>query len=235
MDQTLFFEAAGLAGVAFYLGSYALLQFGVLRGNGYPYAVLNLFAASLVLLSLFNGWNLYSAIIQISWISISIFGMARVWLLTRGLRFSEEENELRQRYFPHMRRLDAKRFFQNGEWMDAQAGHRLTEADSPVRQLSYIATGGADVVIGGKTIAAVGSGGFIGEMACLAQGPASATVEINAPSRLFCISSDALNRMIRRNAEMGAHLEAAFSRNVREKLVATNALLHEAMQSKAAS
>lgn len=235
MDQTFFFEAAGFAGVAFYLGSYALLQLGLLRGSGYPYAVMNLLAASLVLLSLFNGWNLYSAIIQISWISISIFGMARVWLLTRGLRFSDEEEELRQRYFPHMRRLDAKRFFQNGSWANAVAGHRLTEADSPVQQLSYLASGGADILIGGKTIASVGSGGFIGEMACLAQGPASATVEINQPTRLFSISSEALNRMIRRNSEMGAHLEAAFSHNVREKLVATNARLHEAMQAKAAS
>ncbi|MEX0369308.1 MAG: hypothetical protein AB3N09_01665, partial [Tateyamaria sp.] len=72
-----YFQIAGFAGVAFYLGSYALLQLGVVRGNGYPYALMNLAGASLVLVSLVTGWNLFSAIIQISWITLSIVGIAR--------------------------------------------------------------------------------------------------------------------------------------------------------------
>ncbi len=230
MDQALFYEIAGLAGVAFYLGSYAMLQAGLLRGNGYTYAILNLFAASLVLMSLFNGWNLWSAIIQISWITISVVGMARVWLLTQGLRFSDEEEELRQRHFAHMRRLDAKRLFQAGAWQDGVPGDALTTAGEPVTQLSYIATGGVDIVVGGHTIATVGSGEFIGEMACLKQGAASATVRINQPSRSFVISPEALLRLIRRNGQIEVHLEAAFSHNIRAKLVATNERLQQALQ-----
>ena len=62
-----YYQVAGYGGVAFYLGSYGLLQLGVLRGNSYTYAALNLLAAALVLVSLFRNWNLFSAIIQISW------------------------------------------------------------------------------------------------------------------------------------------------------------------------
>ena len=229
----MFFEVAGLAGVAFYLCSYAMLQAGLVKGNGYTYAILNVFAASLVLLSLFNGWNLWSAIIQISWITISVVGMIRVWLLTRGLRFSKEEDELRHRHFSHMRRLDAKRLFQAGEWRDAQPGDPLTKAGQPVTQLSYISSGGVDIIVGDHTIATLGSGEFVGEMACMAQGPASATVQINQPSRTFKISSDALCKLIKRNVEVEAHMEAAFSHNIRAKLVATNERLQTAMQANA--
>ncbi len=235
LDQAVFYEAAGLAGVAFYLGSYAMLQAGLVKGNGYTYAVLNLVAATLVLMSLFNGWNLWSAIIQISWITISVVGMTRVWILTRGLRFTAEEDELRHRHFSHMRRLDAKRFFQAGAWHDGVPGDPLTTAGEPVTQLSYITDGGVDIIVGGHTIATAGSGEFIGEMACLSRGPASATVQINQPSRCFAISSDALHRLIRRNGEIEAHLEAAFSHNIRAKLVATNNRLQMSMQDKSAA
>ena len=41
-------QAAGLLGVVLYVGSYAALQTGLLRSNGYAYAAANLVAASLV-------------------------------------------------------------------------------------------------------------------------------------------------------------------------------------------
>ncbi len=232
--QDILYEIAGLTGVAFYLGSYALLQAGRVKGNGYVYATLNLIAAGLVLISLFSGWNLWSAIIQSSWIAISVMGMTRVWLLTRGLKFSAEEDELRLRHFSHMRRLDARRLFNAGRWHDGRPGDLLTQAGEPVTQLSYIAEGGVDILINGNVIADVGCGEFIGEMACLKQGPASATVAINQPSRYFAISSDALLKLIRQNGEIEAHLEAAFSHNIRAKLMATNHRLEQALQKGAA-
>ena len=89
-------ETAGFIGVALYLGSHALLQAGVIRGNGYPYTFANLFAAIFVLTGLTGlagSFNLWAAIIQISWIAISIGGMVRYYFLSRGLRFTEEEQD----------------------------------------------------------------------------------------------------------------------------------------------
>lgn len=73
----------GFLGIAFYLGSYAALQLGYLNGQGGLYAVLNLIAASSVLISLTAAFNLSSAVIQIFWIFISIIGLIRIYLLTR--------------------------------------------------------------------------------------------------------------------------------------------------------
>lgn len=72
-------EVVGVAGFLFYMLSYALLQLGKISGQCYTYTLLNMLAASLVLVSLFNQFNLASALIQISWIAISIVGVFRLW------------------------------------------------------------------------------------------------------------------------------------------------------------
>ncbi|MEX0309108.1 MAG: cyclic nucleotide-binding domain-containing protein [Tateyamaria sp.] len=222
-----YFQIAGFAGVAFYLGSYAFLQLGVVRGNGYPYALMNLAGASLVLVSLVTGWNLFSAIIQISWITLSIVGIARVWILTQGLRFTDEEAALIAAHFPTIRKIDAKTILRSGTWQDHAVGDTLTQQDVPVDRLTYLASGGVDIEVGGQKIAEVGPGGFIGEMGCMTSAPASATVRVNKPTRAFVISSEGLRRLVKRNPDLEVHLEFAFSGNTRAKLMATNALLQE--------
>ncbi|WP_299369224.1 cyclic nucleotide-binding domain-containing protein [uncultured Tateyamaria sp.] len=226
------YQIAGYFGVAFYLGSYALLQLGLLKGSSYTYALMNLTAASLVLVSLATGWNLFSAIIQISWITLSMVGMVRVWILTSGLRFTDEEQALIDAHFPTIRRIDARTLMRAGVWQDLEPGAPLTVQGEPVQQLSYIAQGGVDIDLGGQFIADVGAGGLIGEMGCMQSAPASASVSTNRPSRIFVLRSDVLRRLVKRNPDLGAHLEFAFAGNTRAKLMATNARLEEQLKAR---
>ena len=71
------FDACGLLGFAAYLGGFGALQFGLLDGNGKAYAWANVIGASLVLISLYDAFNLASALIQISWIIIGYVGIVR--------------------------------------------------------------------------------------------------------------------------------------------------------------
>ena len=73
----------GLAGVAGYVGAYALLQLGALDGNGITYALANVVAAGLVLISLINDFNLASAVTQVLWIAIGTVGL--VLRVVRGV------------------------------------------------------------------------------------------------------------------------------------------------------
>ncbi len=66
----------GLAGVVGYVASYALLQLGLLDGNGVRYSIANVLAAGLVLFSLTDEFNLASALIQVIWIVIGVSGLA---------------------------------------------------------------------------------------------------------------------------------------------------------------
>jgi len=76
-------ECIGVAGFIFYMLSYALLQLGKISGQCYTYTLLNMLAASLVLISLTHQFNLASALIQISWIVISVVGIFRIWASSR--------------------------------------------------------------------------------------------------------------------------------------------------------
>lgn len=75
----------GFGGVAFYVGSYALVQAGRVNGNGAVYTLMNVAAASLVLVSLFDDFNLPSMVTQITWIALGIGGLSlRSWRQLKG-------------------------------------------------------------------------------------------------------------------------------------------------------
>ena len=69
------FQLAGLLGVACYLFSYTLLQLRLMSSECIAYSLFSVIAASLVLLSLTQQFNLPSATIQVSWIVLGTLGM----------------------------------------------------------------------------------------------------------------------------------------------------------------
>lgn len=221
-DQVL--NAVGLAGVALYLGSYTLLQAGILRGNSYTYAILNLCASSLVLISLIVAFNLPSALIQISWIVISLMGIARLAWMNNRMQFSTEEQAMLRQVFPDMPRPIARRFLNRGNWINAEEGALLTEEGEPVRNLYFISDGEAHVTSGGQIIGAITSG-LVGEMNVLSCGEASATVHTKIRTRLFVISGDSLRKLISRDPDFRILLQNGMSRDTGRKLMRANASL----------
>lgn len=66
------YEIIGIAGFALYVINYTLLTFHAICARHVPYFVLNLTAATLVLISLSHSFNLASLLIQVFWIAISL-------------------------------------------------------------------------------------------------------------------------------------------------------------------
>ncbi|WP_417523582.1 CBU_0592 family membrane protein [Marinovum sp.] len=75
LDTRGFFEALGVTGFLFYVGSFAALQLRLLDGNSVAYTLCNIAAAGLVLVSLIHDFNLASALIQTSWVIIGLGGL----------------------------------------------------------------------------------------------------------------------------------------------------------------
>lgn len=215
-------ELAGLLGVAVYLGSYAALQAGFVRGNGYLYTGLNILAASLVLASLASSFNLSSMLIQVSWIGISLFGMARFYLLTRRVRFSDEETGFLDIHFPELPRLTARRFLDSGNWQELPAGTMIARQGEELGCLIHLHSGSARVLVGGRQVADLGPGALVGEMTVLRGGPATADVELTEPARIFRISARALERILSKDSEARMLMEATLARDLGNKLAAAN-------------
>ncbi len=217
----------GILGVALYIGTYAALQFGFLRGRGYSYAGLNLAASACVLISLSEDFNLSSALIQGAWITISMVGMFRYYILSNHLRFSAEEEEMLAHALAFLPRSKARKFLDLGVWIDGEPGIELTREGDPVTNLVYIAAGQASVSSKGKTVAVSTDGTMIGELTVLTGEPATATVVLTEASRLFTVSALALRSQIRWDQEMHAYLESCFAVQMVEKLKKSTVALAE--------
>lgn len=70
-------EYIGIIGAILYLFSYAKIQWRRDYAKTIEYSALNFLASSFVLYSLLDQWNLPSVIIQISWMTISAYGVYR--------------------------------------------------------------------------------------------------------------------------------------------------------------
>ncbi len=71
------YDLVGLVGSVLVVGSYFLLQSGRLAGTGLPYQSINIVGSACILVSLIGGFNLAVALLQCTWIAISLYGIAR--------------------------------------------------------------------------------------------------------------------------------------------------------------
>ena len=70
-------EVAGMLGVLLCLLAYIFLQTGKLRGDRLVFQLMNLGGAGGIALSLLYDFNLSAMTIELAWIGISIYGIAR--------------------------------------------------------------------------------------------------------------------------------------------------------------
>lgn len=78
-------DLLGNLGVAMVLWCYLLLQLQRLDIKALPYSLYNGIGAVLILVSLVVDFNLSSFIIEIAWLAISFYGVARWWSQHRKL------------------------------------------------------------------------------------------------------------------------------------------------------
>lgn len=215
-------EIAGLAGVLFYILSYFLLQIGMLASDRYTYPVLNLLAACCVLYSLQTHFNFASALIQLSWIAISLLGITRLYVISRNTRFTAEERGFLDTKLPGFPPHWARRLLNLARWRDGAAGTTLAHQAEPVTHLTYLVDGVADVFLDGKPIAELGPGTLVGEMSCLRDRPASATVMLRGPARVMQIDARGLRQLCRRIPGLDHTLALSFGHEIRDKLLEAN-------------
>lgn len=208
----------GILGVGFYLGSYALLQFGILKGAGFTYTILNLIAASCVAISLLDAFNLSSLVIQMSWITISLVGLTRIYLFRYMHRFSLEDRKFGDAVVPTLDDQELRQLLKVGRWETLPAGTTLTEQGQPIEALVYIASGGADVERGGRVMARMRHARFIGEITCMTGVGATATTRLIRDSRVLRIPVAEFRHLMRRRPVIREHLEFAFAHDMRRKL-----------------
>ena len=219
-----FYEWCGYLGVATYIGSYTALQTGFVRGRSFAYIMANLTAASLVLVSLINAYNQASALIQITWVCISLYGLARLYSQKRRLVFSPEEAAFVDRVLPQFSKYAAREFLNSGHWCKLDDGHVLTSLGKPAETLYFILSGRAKVHLHGQVFAHV-EDGFVGEISVMNDCEATADVTADGSVHAFAITATALEKFCRSDDENREMLRLVLSQDTSRKLQASNAKL----------
>jgi hypothetical protein len=219
------FNFLGMIGVILYIGSYFSLQAGIIKGQGYLYASLIASAATCVLLSLAHNFNLSSAVIQITYILISIFGLIRFYISSNRISFSKEEKTFLEIVAPGLAAIDARKLLDLGMWNTAVPGTMLTEEGKQPERLYFVLDGAAKVEVAKAQVGELGPGSLVGEMSCLTGMKASASVYLIERSRLFSIGEEKLRRHLERNVSARQELQVRFGMQISEKLIRTNASL----------
>jgi len=70
-------DAVGLLGVVLILLAFFLLQADRMRGHSLTYQLMNAVGALLVLVSLLYAFNLSAFLMELAWLAVSIYGIAR--------------------------------------------------------------------------------------------------------------------------------------------------------------
>jgi hypothetical protein len=222
MPELTPYSAFGVFGVVMYLLAYGALQAGLIRGTSLAYTILNMVAAASVLLSLMETWNLYSALIQIFWIAISIMGIGRrIWLRSRRA-FDDETLEFLARHLPALPLHEAHRLMRHATWQDHPAETVLTRKGEPVDALLYLGHGTATVRVGERRITGLSPGALMGEMTLIHGGGATATVSADGPVRILHLPRTPMLAEMNAAPDVALAVGHALQTEVQRKLVDMN-------------
>lgn len=95
-------------------------------------------------------------------------------------------------------------------------GHDLCKQGSVGMEAFVVVTGSADVSIDGKTVATVGPGEFVGEMALLDGGPRVATVTANETMSVLVLNRGEFTRVLETAPHIAIRMLEDLGRRLRE-------------------
>ncbi|GAA6159137.1 hypothetical protein NBRC116589_13110 [Ruegeria sp. HU-ET01832] len=212
----------GVCGAGLYILNYFMLQMGVIRGTGILYPVLTIIAASCVLISMAEEFNLAGSIIQMAYILISVLGLLRGYLSRHLVRFSEDERQFIALHLESLKPHQARRLLNTATVKEFPTGDILIEEGKTTDFLGFVLTGRTTILKDGHVINCCGSDEILGELTFGLGLPATATVIATEPTRCLVFDNIKLTRLLKRNRHIDDALKAAHFRHARQKLLSSN-------------
>ncbi|CUH47374.1 cyclic nucleotide-binding domain-containing protein [Ruegeria atlantica] len=212
----------GVAGAGLYILNYFLLQIGIVRGNGVLYPVLVIVAATCVLISMVEEFNLAGSIIQMAYIAISVIGLLRGYLSRHLIRFSAAERQFISHHLGSLKPHYARKLLNTASVQEFAKGDILIEEARTTDFLGYVLSGRTTILQNGQVINICGSDETLGELTFGLGLPATATVIASETTTCLVFDNFRLSRLLRRNRHIDDALKAAHFRHARQKLLSSN-------------
>ena len=149
------------------------------------------------------------------------------------IQFSAEEEAFRASHFSRLTRHSARHLIDQGHWISAKAGEELTRENAVVTNLVYLASGSADVWLGGRQVGNCGPGDMIGEATALDGDPATGTVVLAQDARIWFMPTQTLRSYVVTHPEVRSALRESFALALRGKLRESNRALASQIEASA--
>jgi hypothetical protein len=156
---------------------------------------------------------------NVAFVGVNLIQLELMRREKRGVRLTEEEQELYENLFHRFTPVEFMRLLKCGTWLSAEAGAILAEQGKPVPDLKLISTGRASVEADGKIIASLGAGQFIGEMSLITGVLATATVRAVEPIRYLSCVKENLEKLLTRYPGMRSAFHSVVSADLTRKLL----------------
>lgn len=175
----------------------------------------------------YYAWQEHGAMAELLPVLVLIVGAVQSLggaLADRRAVLSKEEEVMLTGPLAGLGRGDARRFLDQGLWMDGRKGDTLTREGDHVTHLYWLAKGEAEVIANDKVVGRCGAGQLIGEATILSPDPATATVRLTKAARFWCAPAKALSAFLTAHPHTRHALEHGFTLSLKEKLDAMNKL-----------
>lgn len=153
---------------------------------------------------------------------VNVVQLYILWRRDRSAQFSDEDKAFVDERLTGLSPGRCRDLLDMGRWEDLPVGTVLTRQDERPEFLTYLATGGASVVVDGAEVATVRASHYVGEMSLLGDGDASATVTVTEPARAWRIETAKVERLQEDRPTISNALQAGIARDMRRKIVAGN-------------
>jgi len=145
-----------------------------------------------------------------------------------SLRVPEAERELLRSVFTGLDDVQIAQLLVAGRFNDIAKGTTLAEENKPLQTLFFICAGHVKVTVGGREVAHLEKGNFVGEIAFLTEKPATATVVAEDSVRALVFERAELNQFFRNEAEVAGLVYQLLGRELAQKIKVSNIRISEA-------
>jgi hypothetical protein len=225
-DLTTLFSANNLPGHI----SYTLIAISYWLTDMFWLRVVAMVGLSMeILYFYFSGGDLRTGIgWDIIFIAINGYQLYQLVKDRYTLRLPEADRELLRSIMKGLNDFQIARLLSVGDFVDVVPGTVLATEQRDLERLVFICSGTAQVTIGGREIAKLVPGNFVGEVAFLTGKPATATVISETDLRTVSFQTDKLNEFIAGESEVAGLIYQLLGRELAAKMKVSNQLLSAA-------
>lgn len=166
--------------------------------------------------------GLFAALIPFLILIVAFVQAASFIGADRAATFTEDEQAMFDGPLKGLRRSQARRLIDQGNWLEGQHGDVLIREGTLPTHLYFLAAGNGDVHSRGHLVGRVHAGQLVGEATVLGEVAAIATVTLTEHSRIWCAQADSINAFLSANPDARHALQQTFTASLREKLDAMN-------------